>query len=323
VSAWGLTVLAVLFAVSALTAAAAAVRSVSRIWLRHWVEQRLQGGLLPPLALEDVRGLLLAAGTTVALLAFGLGVLLGARPPAHPLGLMEQTVLLSVALLVLGQLVPRAIGRRWGATLVPWLVPPLRVVGWLLAPLVLLAEALAGLGRRAVVPTAEAEARESLEDLLRDGELEGVGDAEESAIITGIVDFSAKRARDVMTPREAMFAADRSVPFTESARAIAAAHFARVPVMAGDLDHIEGMWHAFDVLRAEDDAPPPLRPIVRCAATTPASELLFRLLRERTHLAVVHDGAGRTLGLVSLEDLLEELVGEIRDEHDDPEPDVR
>jgi putative hemolysin len=318
-----LAVPVVLAAVAVLTAGSAAVRSVSRIWLRHWVERRLQGGgLIPPLSIEDIRGLLLAAATTVALLAFGLGVVLGTLTPDRPLILLERAALVSLALLLAGQLLPRAIGRRWGADLVPVLVPLLRGVGWLLRPIVLLAEAIGGLGRRAIVPTPEAEARESLEDLLREGELEGVGDAAESAIITGIVDFSAKRAADVMTPREAVFAADRRAPFHESARAIARAHYAHVPVMDGDLDRIEGMWHAFDVLKSDLEAPPPVRRIVRCPATMPASELLFRLLRDRTHLAIVHDEAQRTLGLVSLEDLLEELVGEIRDEHDEPEPDV-
>jgi putative hemolysin len=317
-SALGWWVLASLAAVAYLTAAAAALRAVSRIWLRHWVEQRLQGGVIAPLSIDDIRRLLFAAGTTVALIAFATGAVIGTRAGASPVVLVEQCVLGALLLLVVGQLVPRAVGRRWATALVPVLVPPIRVLAWLLAPLVLIAHELGRIGGRTVVPPPLDEERESLEDLLREGELEGVGDATESAIITGIVEFSTKRAREVMTPREQIYAVNRTAAFAESARGIAESQYARIPVMDGDPDHIVGMWHAFDVLKSDLETAPPLRAIVRVPASTSASDLLYRMLRERTHLAVVQDDAQRTLGLISLEDLLEELVGEIRDEHDDP-----
>jgi putative hemolysin len=304
--------------VAVLTAAAAAVRSVSRIWLRHWVEQRLVGGDAVPLSTDDIRRLLLAASTSVALVAFGAGVTVGVRSHATPLVLIEQLVVGALLLLLVGQLIPRALGRRWGTSLVPVLVPVLRVLAALLSPLVLIARELAGIGRRVVVTPDPTDEREALEDLLREGELEGVGDADESAIITGVVDFSVMRVRDVMTPRGEIFALDHHTAFAESARQIALAKYSRVPVMDGGLDHIIGMWHAFDVLKSDLETPPPLRAIVRAPESTPASDLLGRMLRHRVHLAVVHDAAGHTTGLVSLEDLLEELVGDIRDEHDEP-----
>jgi putative hemolysin len=81
--------------------------------------------------------------------------------------------------------------------------------------------------------------------------------------------------------------------------------------------------HVFDIIKAygESDVPnaPPLRPVANAAPETPCTELLFRMLRERQHIAIVRDSHGATLGLVTLEDLLEELVGDIRDEHDEPE----
>ncbi len=313
-----LVVVGALAAVAVLTAASAAIRSVSRIWLRHWVEQRLQGGAIGPSSVEDIRRLLLAASTTVALLAFGVGAGLGIRNHDAPRELLERTAIAAIAVLFVGQLIPRAVGRRWATQLVPRAVPVLRALSTVLSPLVLVAQEIGRWGRRTVVPPAEDEERETLEDLLREGELEGVGDAEENAIITGVVDFSSKRAREVMRPREQIFWVDRTAPIAETARAIALTKFARVPVTEGDLDRVVGMWHAFDILRSDLASPPRVRPIVRVAAASPASDLLYRMLRERTHLAIVHDGEGRTVGLVSLEDLLEELVGEIRDEHDDP-----
>jgi CBS domain containing-hemolysin-like protein len=89
-------------------------------------------------------------------------------------------------------------------------------------------------------------------------------------------------------------------------------------VYRGSLDHIIGMYHAFDVLKARADQLRPLRPVAYAPSDTPCNELLFRMLRARLHLAVVHDERGHTLGIVTLENLLEELVGDIRDEHDEP-----
>jgi putative hemolysin len=78
------------------------------------------------------------------------------------------------------------------------------------------------------------------------------------------------------------------------------------------------MLHAFDVLKWDGDARPQLRKVVFAPETAVATELLFRMLRERVHLAIIQDATARTVGLVTLEDLLEELVGDIRDEHDEP-----
>jgi putative hemolysin len=100
---------------------------------------------------------------------------------------------------------------------------------------------------------------------------------------------------------------------------IAQSAYSRVPIYHGTLDDIRGMVHAFDVLKAGAETMPPLRPVALASAESPCNELLFRMLRDRRHLAIVRDAAGSTVGLVTLEDLLEELVGDIRDEHDEPE----
>jgi putative hemolysin len=84
------------------------------------------------------------------------------------------------------------------------------------------------------------------------------------------------------------------------------------------------MVHAFDVLKAGGERQPAGRPVATAAPETPCTDLLFQMLRARRHLAIVHDANARTIGLVTLEDLLEELVGDIRDEYDEPEsPAVR
>jgi len=121
-----------------------------------------------------------------------------------------------------------------------------------------------------------------------------------------------------MTPRDDIFALDASLDVVMLARQIAQSGYSRVPVYRGTIDAIIGMIHAFDVIKTPADPLSRLRPVRFSAPGAPCNELLFRMLRERVHLAVVRDDTGRTLGLVTLEDLLEELVGDIRDEHDEP-----
>jgi putative hemolysin len=161
--------------------------------------------------------------------------------------------------------------------------------------------------------------REALHDLLREGELEGVGEREEIAIISGVVEFGEKRVRDVMTPRTDIFALEDTLDAHTLALRIAQSNYSRVPIYHSSLDDVRGMVHAFDVLKAGPETFPPLRPVASAAPESPCNELLFRMLRERQHLAIARDGKGTPIGLVSLEDLLEELVGDIRDEHDEPE----
>ena len=304
--------------VALLTAAATAVRTVSRIWLRHWVERRLAGATLAELYLERPQRLLVSAGAGVALAAFLAGAAL-ATTAERPIGLAWRVALVGTLVLLLGQVFPRAVARRWPAALVPVLVRPLRVLDFALTPLRLLGAALARpfVGRPVLSPAEEA--RDSIEELLREGAMEGVGQGEEIAILAGVVQFGEKRVGDVMTPKSELFAVDASLPLPEIARRIAQSGYSRVPVYRGTPDEVVGMVHAFDVFQdAGGDVEVHVRPVAFTEPEQPCNQLLFSMLRASRHLAVVRDGAGVTLGIVTLEDLLEELVGDIRDEHDEP-----
>jgi CBS domain containing-hemolysin-like protein len=123
-----------------------------------------------------------------------------------------------------------------------------------------------------------------------------------------------------MTPRTAIFAVEEATHPREMARLIAQAGYSRVPVYRGAIDEIIGMVHVFDVLKTRGEEAPELRPVMHAPSTKRCNELLFEMLRERQHLGIVLDEYGGTAGLVTLEDLLEELVGDIRDEHDEPAP---
>jgi putative hemolysin len=311
----GVLILVLALMVGCLTAAATAVRSASRIWLRHWVDQTLSGAA-SELDLDRPQRWLSAAGIGIAATVFATGAVIGLREPMP--GASWLLALAILLLMVVGQLVPRAIARRWAAPLAPVLLPVLRSLAWLCGPLFSLAQRLARAAPARVA--AASDDHDSLEELLREGELEGVGEASESAIISGVVEFGAKIAGDVMTRREDIVGVERTMPAAEIARIVSQSKYSRIPVYDRDVDHVAGLVHSFDVLTNPGRPVASLRRVAQTPAATPCPDLMRRMLREHVHLAIIQGAAGETLGLVTLENLLEELVGDIRDEHDEPQP---
>jgi putative hemolysin len=301
-----------------LTAGSMAVRSVSRIWLRHWAERQLRGAAAAMAYLERPHRLLTGASAGTALTLLLAGMIVGMAPTAVA---VAWAALVFAGLIVLvGQLIPRAIARRWPSGVAPVVLPVLRVVDVITLPIVNAGETVAHMFIREKRPAPDLADRDAIQDLLREGELEGIGEREEIAIISGVVKFSEKIVRDVMTPRSEIFALPDGVDPHALASQIAQSRYSRVPIYHGTLDNILGMVHVFDVIKARGETPETVRPVAFSAPGAPCNELLFRMLRERLYIAIVRDDSARTLGLVTLEDLLEELVGDIRDEHDEPEP---
>lgn len=294
-----------------LTGGAMAIRSASRIWLRHWAERRLHGAAAVAMYLERPHQLLAAAHIGVALTVGAAGLLLGWRRADEQEFAILGLAGFAAVVVVVGQLVPRAIARRWPAVVIPITMPVLRVAQAFTAPLLLW-------GRTRHVERTAAQGDAAMATLLREGELEGVGKHEEIAIISGVMHFGEKPVREVMTPRSDLFAIPETVEARQAASQIAESKFTRVPVYRGSIDRIVGMYHAFDVLKEGPEGRRTLRPVTATPADTKCNELLFRMLRQRVHLAVVQDVNGNTAGIATLENLLEELVGDIRDEHDEP-----
>ena len=305
--------------VATLTAGGMAMRSVSRIWLRHWVEQQLRGASAALVYLERPQRLIVASSATVALILVLCGELLAMGHAGDPRRIATALAGFAALVVVIGQLLPRALARRFAPAVASALSPLMEAAAVIASPVVVAGR----LASRSfdMQTSAERDAgRDTIQDLLREGELEGVGEREEMEIITGVMEFGEKLVRDVMIPREEIFAIELAVSPREIAEEFATSEFSRAPVFDGSLDRIIGMMHAFDVLKVRGDGAPELRPVAMAFDTTKCSELLFRMLRQSRHLAVVQDADGRTVGLVTLEDLLEELVGDIRDEHDEPAP---
>jgi CBS domain containing-hemolysin-like protein len=132
-----------------------------------------------------------------------------------------------------------------------------------------------------------------------------------------VLAFSQRPVREVMTPRTDIVAIRDGVTVEELGREFMSSGFSRLPVYRDSLDDVIGMVYVFDLLKVAPGAELPVRPMAMVPASKRAGETLFELQRDRRQIAVVLDEYGGTAGLVTFEDLLEELVGEIFDEHDD------
>ena len=139
-------------------------------------------------------------------------------------------------------------------------------------------------------------------------------------MIGGVMTFSQRQVREVMTPRTDIVAVADDASLAAISAAFADSGYSRMPVYRDTLDEIVGMLHAFDLFKLVSGDPLPIRPVAVTPATRACGDLLLDMQRERRHLAVVIDEFGGTLGIATLEDLLEELVGEIFDEHDGQVP---
>jgi putative hemolysin len=145
-------------------------------------------------------------------------------------------------------------------------------------------------------------------------------------MIRGVFDLSETNAGEVMTPRTEVVALDASMTVEEAADAIIAARHSRMPVYEESLDHVVGLVLARDVWEAQREGIQELAGLVRPATFVPqgktVEELLRDMQREQVHMAVVVDEFGGTAGIVTIEDLVEEIVGEIRDEHEEPDEEI-
>jgi CBS domain containing-hemolysin-like protein len=168
---------------------------------------------------------------------------------------------------------------------------------------------------------------EAMDALLEAGEEEGILEESDRELVRSVVEFGDKVVREVMTPRPEIFAVPQTLTLKEFTAEIEEHVFSRVPVYRGTLDDITGIAFAHDLLQVtdEDAETMTIAQIQRPAAFVPETKMVAELLREmqseKQHMRIVIDEYGSVAGIVTIEDLLEAIVGSIADEHDEPEED--
>jgi len=247
----------------------------------------------------------------------------------HAVSAATAFAIITALHIVLGELVPKSLALLYPEEISRWVAGPLIGFGWLMAgPIALLNGTANGLLRLVRVrPRGDHERLHSPEEirmLVEQSQSGGSMADQDARLLEGVFEFSEKTAEEVMTPRTEIVALAADLPVGEAADVIAQAGRSRYPVYVADLDEITGVALAKDVLKALRANPAMTvgslkRDPLFVPGTRQVEDVLTDMKRLKTHLAVVLDEYGGTAGLVTMEDLLEEIVGPIYDEHDRPE----
>ncbi len=244
------------------------------------------------------------------------------------LAITLEVVVLTFVLLVLSEITPKLVATRQPETFSTWAAGPLTLLSTLLRPIT---RPLAGLTERyeaRLRPLTDRLSADDLHTVAEIGEETGMLREEESDLIHAVVDFGETTAREIMVSRVDIYALSATATLAETIETIRESGHSRFPLYLDHLDNLLGVVYAKDVLPFLDENAPPfdLALVRRDAFIVPENKRLDALMddfrRRHIHLAIVVDEYGGTAGLVTLEDLLEEIVGEIRDERDEDEPEL-
>ncbi len=269
---------------------------------------------------------------TIAHTIESLFAALGPLAPIATHGVAGTLAFLGITFLhiVLGELTPKALALLYPETTSTWVAGPLLAFTVATNPFIWLLKGSANLvlrpfGQRAPTTLERLHSPEELRMLVDQSANAGKLDRDDARLLAGVFEFSEKTARQVMTPRTEIVALDLDASLTDAADLIARARRSRYPVARASLDDIAGIVHAKDVLaalRAAGGTPARLAELVRPVHFVPGSREIEDVLADmklmRVHMVIVLDEFGGTAGLVTMEDLLEEIVGQIYDEYDRP-----
>jgi CBS domain containing-hemolysin-like protein len=249
----------------------------------------------------------------------------------HWQGLAQSFAAAWVAVMVAGYGLPQLLYRRTEGRWVLPIVPFLKVVALLAAPFVgfldffqsLVELADEGNGADEAPPTAA----ENIEALITAGEEEGLIQEDDHKLIQSVVAFGDKVVREVMTPRPNVVGISADATLEQLRALVITEQYSRIPAYEKDIDRVIGFVHVRDMFEVNEDERESrkvrelLRPIRFVPETKPVNDLMREMQQESTHMVIVVDEYGNTAGLATMEDLVEVILGEIRDEHE-PDSDI-
>jgi putative hemolysin len=339
-----LLLLALILINGLLAMARSALVNVRKPRLRQLVDEGVGSARTAERLAEDASRLLATTQLGMMLTAFFSGAVVAAvsAPPlaellrpwlgeaSDPVAFVSVVFVAAIVMLIFGELVPETIAVQHSEKLALVLARPLAVISVVAMPLahimVWLSNAVSrlfGAEPRGDLPFVTEEEIKTLVDA---GEEEGVIQEEEKEMIFSIFELGETLAREVMVPRIDVVALDVNTPMMEALVTISESGHSRIPIYAETIDDVRGVLYAKDLLPylREGRTDIPLESVLREAyyipETKPASDLLPDLQQRRVHMAIVVDEYGGMAGLVTIEDLVEEIVGEIQDEYDSEEP---
>jgi len=267
----------------------------------------------------------IAAILTLNTIAHSMGAAMGGAVAARVFGQAWVTAFsaaLTLAVLLFSEIVPKTLGATFWKKLV---VPTVYVLRFLVVVMKPILIPLAWISRMLTPPGDHPTvSRAELQVLAEIGRREGALDEDEWRVVSSVIRLDEVSVGEVMTPRTDMIAIPSTATVPQARDTILEEGHTRLPVYEDNLDHVIGVVLARDLWRADRDGVTDLemvlRPVPFAPASKPVEDLIPEMRQQRTKMAIVIDEFGGTAGLVTLEDLIEEIVGEIQDEHEVDEP---
>lgn len=263
--------------------------------------------------------------TLIAATTLTIGLSAGRGPGALAGGLVS----LLVAVLALGELLPRAWAIRHPEGVARLLAGPVVVMSTLLWPVLAVVRVVFVRLSGRTEPTTPLVAEEELRLLMNVGEEQGLIEQEEREMIEGIIAFGDTLVREIMVPRVDIVALESDSTLEHALDVVSSSGHSRIPVYEGTIDRVIGILYAKDLIPAlrHNDRSMPINTMLRPAHFVPetmkVNALLEDLQRRKVHMAIIVDEYGGTAGLATIEDLIEQIVGEIQDEYDTEDPSVQ
>jgi putative hemolysin len=317
---------------------------VTFVQLLYLESMRLRTRDLPSLkffkeTLEDRLGMKTEVGMeTFSIIKHSLLVIIGVLCLAwsadlaliYGLPLVEGALSSWLVMLGASYAIPQLLYRRTDARWLLGLVPLFRGLAVIARPCVALLDffiSLIELTDDKGKPEEEPTPAENIEALISAGTEEGLIEEDDRKLIQGVVEFGDKIVREVMTPRPNIVAIDAEASLEQLRQLVINEQYSRIPVYEQNVDQMIGFVHVRDMFELEEEerigrkVRELLRPVKFVPETKPVNDLMRQMQQENTHLVIVVDEYGNTAGLATMEDLLEVIIGEIRDEHE-PDSDV-
>lgn len=329
----GILLVLMIFLAAMAAAAETALTALSPAVVRTLAERGGVGQAIAYLRQDPNRFLstILIVNSTSLIVASSVATLLFTSLLPSPWGEIAATAGISIVVLIFSELTPKNIAVRRPSAVALLLAMPVRWLSWILKPIIIVISVVVsalmrmlgqGGGMNAVPTVSEDELINTI-DLAEQSESI---DEEEAERIEGVLNLDRITAVEVMKPRTDMVAVPVDMPLMDALDVVLREGHSRIPVFQDTTDHIVGILYDKDLLRyiREDEVNVNLRDVARPAIFVPeskrASDLFRDFQKEKVHMAIVVDEYGGTAGLVTIEDLLEEIVGEIQDEYDVEEP---
>ena len=271
---------------------------------------------------------ILIGNNIVNILASAMGTLLftkfvfGDHPNGEDLGATVSTAVLTVVVLIFGEISPKTMAKNSPESFVLFSAPIINLFKIILSPINFIfngwQKLLSKIFKKA---DDQGMTEEELISIIEEAEEDGDIDKEESDLIKSAIEFGDLEVGDIFTPRIDITALPVSATKEEVAKVFTESGYSRLPVYEESIDNIVGILYYKDFYTTAYKASVPLheiiKPVIYVAITQPVNELMKELQEKQLHMAVVTDEFGSTAGIVTLEDILEEIVGEIWDEHDE------